>query len=288
MQKDSLGLVCSPADLRYVEEIVIGARTSFYKGMSILEPARREAMYAIYAFCRLVDDIADGDTNIQNPKEGLALWRERISGLYEGKAQNQLDRVLSAAIMRFGLLKEDFIAVIDGMEMDCETPIIAPLEADLDLYCDRVASAVGRLSVRIFGIEEEKGKKLAYHLGRALQLTNILRDLAEDAERGRLYLPKELLARFSVSENPQEITYYRGLEDLCHVLAARAWDNFNAADEIMAELPSHTVKAPAMMAASYKLILKALIKRGWRFPEKEIHISSIWKKIILLLTYIRN
>lgn len=285
MKKETLGLVCSPADLRYVEEIVVGARTSFHKGMSILEPARREAMYAIYAFCRLVDDLADGDTNVQNPKACLSAWRERIAGLYEGKAQNPLDRVLSAAIDRFHLVKDDFIAIIDGMEMDCEEPIIAPDEKTLDLYCDRVASAVGRLSVRIFGVEEGKGIQLAHHLGRALQLTNILRDLTEDAERGRLYLPKELLKRFSVSENPKEFTYCRGLDDLCRILAARAQDHFNHAEQIMKECAPHSIKPAALMAASYKLILKGLVKRGWRFPEDKIYICDIWKKIVLALAY---
>src|SRR4029079_18771521 len=119
----------------------------------------------------------------------LGEWREEINDLYQGKVGSKVTG-LAGPVRRFDLRREDFLTVIDGMEMDAREDIRAPSFATLDLYCDRVGSAVGRLSVRVFGVAEDDGKLLAHHLGRALQLTNILRDLDEDASIGRLYLPR--------------------------------------------------------------------------------------------------
>ena len=166
--------------------------SSFYTAMRVLPAPQRDAMYEIYAFCRAVDDIADGEAPQAERRAGLERWRADIDRLYAGEPPAGLGR-LAATAKRFGLAREDFLAVIDGMEMDVEQDIRAPDFADLDLYCDRVASAVGRLSVRIFGLGEAEGRDLAHELGRALQLTNILRDLDEDAAVGRLYLPREAL-----------------------------------------------------------------------------------------------
>ena len=171
-------LDAAQADLDAVEAIVRAAGTSFYRGMRVLPPDRRHAMYAIYAFCRIVDDIADDDDvpfEARRPK--LSAWRARVAGLYHGDADGPVTRVLVAAVRRFDLRQVDFLAVIDGMEMDAETAIVAPDLATLDLYCDRVAAAVGRLSVRAFGDSSEAADRVAHSLGRALQLTNILRDL---------------------------------------------------------------------------------------------------------------
>ena len=144
--------------------------------MRILPREQRQAMFEIYAFCRAVDDIADDP----GPREGrlaaLETWRSDIAALYAGAAPARLVG-LARAVRDFDLQREDFLAIIDGMEMDVRADIRAPDHATLDLYCDRVACAVGRLSVRVFGMPREAGLALAHHLGRALQLTNILRDL---------------------------------------------------------------------------------------------------------------
>ncbi len=161
--------------------------SSFYVAMRILPAAQREAMFAIYAFCRDVDDVADEPGPRDERLAELANWRNDIAALYRGQTTHRT-RGLAVPVKQFGLKQEDFIAVIDGMEMDLEGEMLAPDAAKLDLYCDRVASAVGRLSVRVFGMPDADGVSLAYHLGRALQLTNILRDIDEDAEIGRLYL----------------------------------------------------------------------------------------------------
>ena len=160
--------------------------------MRILPRAQREAMFEIYSFCRQVDDIADSNGPRGERREQLERWRADIDGLYVNKSSPRTQG-LAVAVREFGLRREDFHAVIDGMEMDVLGDIRAPDEARLDLYCNRVASAVGRLSVRVFGMEEKDGVALAHHLGRALQLTNILRDLDEDAAFGRLYLSAEAL-----------------------------------------------------------------------------------------------
>ncbi len=185
-----------------MEAIVRAAGTSFYRGMAVLPPDRRHAMYAIYAFCRIVDDIADEEAAFADKLPRLAAWRERIDALYRGETEDAVTRVLLLAIRQFDLRRQDFLDMIDGMQMDAEEVIVAPELAKLDLYCDRVAASVGRLSVRAFGDASVHADKVAHALGRALQLTNILRDVAEDAERDRLYLPAEYLAAEGVPADP--------------------------------------------------------------------------------------
>jgi phytoene/squalene synthetase len=165
--------------------------------MRILPRAQREAMFEIYSFCRLVDDVADSTAPHAERRPQLAQWRQRIEAMYAGDVPSDL-RGLARAVNDFKLEKQDFLAVIDGMDMDAAEDIRAPDWAKLDLYCDRVASAVGRLSVRVFGMAENDGIALAHHLGRALQLTNILRDIDEDADIGRLYLPAEELRKAGI------------------------------------------------------------------------------------------
>ncbi|WP_029605973.1 presqualene diphosphate synthase HpnD [Kozakia baliensis] len=280
-------LGCTASDLEHVREIVTRAGTSFARGMKILPPDRRYGMYAVYAFCREVDDIADGDVQVPDRAAALAEWHTRIARLYEGETRDALDRVLHATIQRYGLRQVDFDAVIDGMAMDAGAPIVAPDEATLDLYCDRVASAVGRLSVRVFGDKSEAADRVAYHLGRALQTTNILRDLQEDAERGRLYLPQELLERFRVPQDPEEALYAQGLNPLAHVLAARAQDHFREAKKAMAQCDHVAMRPARMMAASYLCILKVLLRRGWRHPEKAVRVNKGVRLLHTLWAYVR-
>ena len=148
MSNTSIALGADKADMDEVERIVRNAGTSFYRGMRILPPDRRMAMYAIYAFCRVVDDIADEPAPFDTILPRLNQWRDRIAALYIGDAETPVERVLLRAILAYDLQQADFAAVIDGMQMDAETVIVAPDLATLDLYCDRVAAAVGRLSVR--------------------------------------------------------------------------------------------------------------------------------------------
>ena len=257
-------LGCDPADLAWVEATVKQAGTSFAAGMRVLPPMRRYGMYALYAFCRVVDDIADGSAPLEQRRAELEAWHGRIAAMYsDNKAETPLDRVLLATIHFFALHQKDFDAVIDGMIMDAENSIVAPDEKTFDLYCDRVASAVGRMSVHIFGDSSDNAIKVAYHLGRALQITNILRDIAEDAARGRLYLPSELLTRFDVPADPVKAMYSPGLESVVRILAERAKDHFRAAFTLMKRAPRKAMLPARIMGASYEATLNALCKRGW-------------------------
>lgn len=256
--------------------------SSFYAAMRIMPPAQREAMFEIYSFCRAVDDIADDQGPSAPRLEQLARWRDNIDAIYRGKEPAGLNG-LALAIGQFNLAREDFLAVIDGMEMDVLSTIVAPDLATLDLYCDRVASAVGRLSTRVFGLEEQDGRQLAHHLGRALQLTNILRDLDEDAAMNRLYLPREFLAEAGItSAKPNAVLGHPGLGEVCERIAAMAREHFSQADRIMNTYPRRTVRTPRVMSEGYKCILDALVARGWAPPRRPVRLSKSRLGLILL------
>jgi phytoene synthase len=251
------------------------AGSSFYFAMRILPRARRDGMFEVYSFCRRVDDIADSPAPRPERLDRLARWRSDIDALYAGQVRPE-HRDLARVIAEFGLRKEDFIAIIEGMEMDAAEDIRAPDLATLDLYCDRVASAVGRLSVRIFGVADEAGRRLAYHLGRALQLTNIMRDLDEDAAIGRLYLPRELLREAGIDgDNPLTVVSHPALGRVCGELVDRARDHFRQADAIMDDCPRPTVRAPRIMGKVYQATLDELIARGWSAPRSPVRISRL-------------
>jgi len=253
--------------------------SSFYTAMRIMPRAQREAMYEIYSFCRKVDDIADSPGPRDRRVEQLKLWRADIDAIYSGSAVTRA-RALAAPVKTFGLKREDFQAVIDGMEMDVVADIRAPDWHKLDAYCDRVASAVGRLSVRVFGMDDKAGIALAYHLGRALQLTNILRDLDEDAGMGRLYLPREALAAAGIVDtDPAAVLVHPGLVSACSPIIQRARGHFRDADAIMDQSPRRTVRAPRIMGEAYRLILDGLVARGFNPPRRRVRVPRarlIW------------
>ncbi|GGE17814.1 squalene synthase HpnD [Aureimonas endophytica] len=245
--------------------------SSFYLGLRILPREQRLAMYAVYAFCRAVDDVADTPGPAEERLRRLEGWRAAIGELYAGEAPRPSLAALAGAIRRFRLARADFDAIIAGMAMDVRGETERPDEAALDLYCDRVASAPGRLSVRVFGLEEAPGLALAHHLGRALQLTNILRDVDEDAEMGRLYLPRELLAEAGLGALalPDLLADPR-LTQPCAILAERGRRHFAEARAIMDGVPRDRVRAPRLMAAAYAPLLERLAARGWAPPRQRI------------------
>jgi len=258
--------------------------SSFYAGMRVLPKREREAMYAIYAFCRAVDDIAD-DQQGERPARAAELeaWRADIDALYAGGAGGRA-AYLRDAVRDFGLDRADFHAVIDGMMMDVDADIRWPSAATLDLYCDRVASAVGRLSVRAFGMETEPGITLAYHLGRALQLTNILRDIDEDAAIGRVYLPLEALHDAGVPiTTPAEVAAHPGIDAAARAVAIDANRHFDAAHALLASRPRGHLVAPKLMDAAYSRILRRMERTGWHAPRTRIRTN----KLALLLTLVR-
>jgi phytoene synthase len=258
--------------------------SSFYAAMRILPRAQREAMFQIYSFCRQVDDIADSDGPRPERLAALQQWRDDIDALYRGEAPARL-RDYVPSVKRFGLKREDFLAIVDGMEMDVPQDIRAPDLATLDLYCDRVASAVGRLSVRVFGLGEDDGILLAHHLGRALQLTNILRDIDEDAGIGRLYLPREGLLHAGItSDDPRKVIADTALPKVCAPLAQRARAHFAKADEVMDRNPRRAVRAPRIMSKYYRAILDLLVARGFALPRHPVRLNKA-ARIAILLRY---
>ena len=256
--------------------------SSFYAAMRILPRAQREAMFQIYSFCRQVDDIADSEGPRPERLAALQQWRDDIDALYQGHPPPRLADYV-ASVRKFDLKREDFLAIVDGMEMDVPQDIRAPDIATLDLYCDRVASAVGRLSVRVFGLPEADGILLAHHLGRALQLTNILRDVDEDAGLGRLYLPREsLLLAGITSDDPVRVIADRALPKVCLPLAARAKLHFKKADEIMDRNKRRLVRAPRIMSKYYRAILDLLLARGFASPRTPVRVTKMARIAILL------
>ena len=268
------------ADMAAVTEATREAGTSFYRGMTVLDRDRRTAMYAVYQFCRVVDDIADEPGPLAEKQVLLNAWRARIERLYAGEADDATTRVLLRAIARYGLVREDFLAIIDGMEMDAGDPVIAPPYAVLDLYCDRVASAVGRLSVRIFGDASAAAQEVAHHLGRALQLTNILRDVGEDAARGRLYLPREALESEGVAIDPVLALASPQLRHVMARVAARAEHHFAAAAAAMRRCDKRAMRPARMMADAYRPLLDILRSRGFADPRERPRLPR-WRKLIL-------
>ena len=280
-----LRLGATEADLQAVEAIVRAAGTSFHRGMSILEPDRRAAMYAIYAFCRQVDDVADEPGPLPEKQRALAGWRTRIAAVFEGRGDDPVTRNLVLAARAYGLRQEDFVAVIDGMEMDA-TAIVAPDLPTLDLYCDRVAAAVGRLSVRAFGDGSAEADRVAWHLGRALQHTNILRDVAEDAGRGRLYLPREWLLEAGAPPDPGTALHHPALPAVCARLAAEAQSHFDAAHAAMSRCNPRAMRPARLMGATYAALLRRLRRRGWTRLDQPVRVPK-WEKLWIAARFAR-
>ncbi|WP_068071855.1 presqualene diphosphate synthase HpnD [Novosphingobium lentum] len=249
--------------------------SSFYAGMRILPRPEREAMYAIYGFCRIVDDIADDQQGDRAQRSAqLAGWRADIEALYAGGEPGRAGFLIDA-VRGFRLDKADLLAVVDGMQMDADRDIRWPAADELDLYCDRVASAVGRLSVRVFGMEREPGLALAHHLGRALQLTNILRDIDEDAGIGRVYLPIEALRGAGIEPvTPEQVAADPRIDAAARPLAIEARRHFAQAGAILAARPRGLLVAPRLMEAAYSRLLSRMEAQGWAPPRTRVRVSK--------------
>ena len=261
------------------------ARSSFHTALRLLPAPQRAAMAEIYAFCRAVDDIADGADPAPARRAALERWRTDIRACCAGAGPAQLG-ALQACVAAYGLACADFEAVIDGMLMDAGgAPLCAPPADVLDLYCDRVASAVGRLSVKVFGVPGDDGVLLAHHLGRALQLTNILRDIDEDAAVGRVYLPREaLLDAGAVLEDSSAgaIAADPALARACPQVAAQAQRHFDLARRLMRGYPAARVRTPRLMGAVYLALLARLCARGWACPRAPVRVGKLARAGILL------
>lgn len=269
-----------------IEAKVKSAGSSFYWAMLLLSPEKRAAMYAVYAFCREVDDIADEPAPVAEKRAGLEGWRLEIDRVFDGSPETEIGRALAGPVQAFGLVREDFRAVIDGMETDAAEALQLADAGELVLYCDRVACAVGRLSNKVFGLESEAGNRLAKALGEALQITNILRDVAEDAARGRVYLPADLLNRHGIQDvAPAELIRHPGIEAACLELAETTATRYREASEILSGCDRKTVRPARIMMHVYRAIFKKLRQRGWRRLDEPVSISKLRKVLAVIFGY---
>jgi phytoene synthase len=271
------------SDAEYVADLVRRSGSSFYAAMRILPPEKRAGMYAVYAFCREVDDIADEPAPEAEKRARLAEWRAEIDRLFAGAPETVVGRALTEPLRTFGLKRETFLAVIEGMEIDSAQKLRLPDMAALESYCDRVACAVGRLSNRVFGVSDGEGEPVAIALGQALQLTNILRDLAEDAALDRLYLPHDLLAAHGIpDDSAASALAHPAFPAACEVLAELAARRYVEAEAALARCDRRTMRPAIMMMGVYRTVFGKLRRRGWRRLNEPVGLNILEKLWILL------
>lgn len=261
---------------QHAENLVKKSGTSFYWGMRLLPPAKRKAMFAIYAFCREVDDIADGDLLPDTKLQELEHWREDIEALYDGRPNRLTTLALLHPVTQFNLPKGEFLGMIDGMEMDAKAMMVAPSMADLERYCRAVAGTVGILSMSVFGQRSSELDRGALALAEALQLTNILRDVHEDAQDHRLYLPRELLMQYGIKPEPlTEAIDHPEINGVCRALASRAEKCFELSARLLAKGERDKLRPALIMMHNYRRILERLVQRDWQRMDRRVKLSKI-------------
>ena len=265
--------------LDHIKNIVKKSGTTFYWGMRMLPKKKSNSMFVIYAFCRIVDDISDGKLDKMKKIQKLHQWKKEINNIYKNKKLTEpIANQLSGVIKEFQLRKKYFLEIIDGMEMDAKENMVSPTESQLKIYCQRVASAVGLLSIKIFGEDNKNSQIYAKKLGNAFQLTNILRDLKEDSDRKRSYLPKQLLRKHGINEiDPKKILKHPNIPKVCSTIAKRAKGFFRAARIVIKKCDKQSLRPAAIMSDLYEEILNSLIERGWSNLDKPIKITKIKK-----------
>jgi phytoene synthase len=249
---------------QYCEQKAAASGSSFYYGFRFLDARRRRAITALYAFCREVDDAVDECSDPGVAAMTLAWWRGEVEAMYDGRASHPVTLALAANLPRFNLPVEQLQEIIDGMEMDLRLARYPDFRT-LHLYCYRVASVVGLLSAEIFGYTDRRTQKYAHDLGLAFQLTNIIRDVGEDARRGRIYLPLDELARFGVRE--ADILAGRPTPEFIALMEFQVRRALDTYDRALGELPAVDRKAQRpglVMAAIYRTLLDEIAKDGCR------------------------
>ena len=251
--------------------------SSFYYSFRLLPPPRRAAITALYAYCREVDDVVDevSDPNVARVK--LAWWRTEVDAIFTGTAQHPVALALAKAVDRYGITRENLQTVIDGMQMDLDKVRYVDF-AELETYCDRVAGVVGLMSATIFGYEDASTLVYARKLGIAFQLTNIIRDVGEDARLGRIYLPQEDLARFGVP--PSDVLRAQASPAFVELMRfetdrARAW--YDAAFAALPAGDRHAQRAGIAMAAIYRTLLDEIARDGYRVLDRRIALTPLRK-----------
>jgi phytoene synthase len=277
----------------YCQAKAVASGSSFYYSFRFLSPDRRRAITAFYAFCREVDDIADECQEANLARIKLAWWREEIARLYDGSPGHPVTLALAEAIVPFHLPQDAFEQIIDGMEMDLDfangQPLRYPDFKSLRLYCHRVAGVVGEVAASIFGMTDRATLKYANKLGLAFQLTNIIRDVGEDARRGRIYLPADELAQFGVS--PADLLQARMSDNFRQLMAFQTERARQTYDEAMALLPASDRKAQRpglIMAAIYRTLLDEIQADGFLVLDRRTSLTPLRKLWLAWRTWFKG
>lgn len=275
-----------------IKNIVKRSGTSFFWSMRLLPKAKRNAMYTIYAFCRHIDDIVDGnDTSMSEKMELIAAWREELNNIYDKKVPTtEIGRKIYKNCMRFKLPKEEFVQLIDSISMDIPNPLQAPKMKEFMRYCRGVAGVPGSLSLRIFGCEDEELiDDLATSLGTALQVTNILRDVKEDAQSNRLYIPLELLRKANIqSISPAEVIVDKNLSIAREELAKVAEMEFQKADELIKKMDKKSARSVKIIESIYKKYFELMKNRGWEIISPKPRLTKFDKLTLAIKAYFAN
>ena len=274
--------------LEYCKQKAAQSGSSFTVSFIFLPKIQREAMTALYAFCREVDDVVDECTDYSVAQTKLNWWKSEVANLYANTPQHPVTKALQPVVAQFNLAQEHFLEIIDGMEMDLKFNRYEDFK-QLQLYCYRVASVVGLLSAQIFGFKNRKTLKYAHDLGMAFQLTNIIRDVGEDARRGRIYLPLDELKKAKVTED--DILQSRETPQIKELIEYQIERAESYYDKALRELPEEDAKQQRtglMMAAIYRTLLRE-IKRdsAEKVLNSRTSIPPFRKLMLALQTYFK-
>jgi len=269
----------------YCQEQAAGSGSSFYYSFLFLPAKQRQAITALYAFCREVDDIVDECSEVSVALTKLNWWRDEIQRVFHGQAQHPVGIALSKSIKDYKLDEKHFHSIIDGMLMDTQQSRYQSFD-DLAIYCHRVAGVVGLLAIEIFGYENKSTQQYAENLGLAFQLTNILRDVKEDAGIGRIYLPLDELKKFNVSE--QDIIngeFNENMRSLFEFQAQRAENYYQQAYNLLSKQDRSQQRGGLIMAAIYHALLERIKAQDHNVFSKRIRLAPLRKLWIAWRTY---
>jgi phytoene synthase len=276
----------SPDD--YCQQKTARSGSSFYYSFLFLPPERRRAITALYAFCREVDDVVDECADPELAQAKLAWWRDEIRRSFSGQPQHPVALALAPVVRSFDLPAEQFQEIIDGMEMDLRQNRYLDFKA-LQLYCYRVASVVGLMAAEIFGYGDRRTLRYAHDLGLAFQLTNIIRDVGEDARRGRIYLPLDELRRFEVK--PAEILDAKHSERFRRLMEFQIERADGMYAQALAALPAadrRAQRAGLVMAAIYRTLLDEIRRDGCHVLERQVALTPLRKLWLAWITWLRG
>ncbi len=274
-----------------IKQIVKKSGTSFFWSMRFLPTAQRNAMYTIYAFCRHIDDIVDGNAPMAEKIDLLQAWREEMDNIFDKKVPTtEIGRKIYKNCMRFKLPKEEFLHLIDSIGMDVPNPVQAPDLNKFYRYCRGVAGVPGSLTLRILGCKDEQIiNDLATSLGNALQITNILRDVKEDALNNRLYIPKEYLEKAQITiTDPMSVVVDKNLVVAREELARQAKDNYDKADKLIPQLDKKISRHVRMIESIYRRYFDMMENRGWEVISPKPSLGKFKKLSLALRAYFKK